>query len=100
MAKAITKQQVQEMQPGKVKMIDIRSKEEYDKLHIPEAVNIPTEDLAKELTAFNDDDTIVCVCTYGKERGQQAAELLTNAGCNNAFYLQGGTAGWNERSEP
>ena len=99
MAKAITKQQVKEMQPDKVKMIDIRSKEEYEKSHIPEAINIPTEDLAKELTAFNEDDTIVCVCTYGKERGQQAAKLLTNAGCKNAFYLQGGTVGWNDMSQ-
>jgi rhodanese-related sulfurtransferase len=96
MAKEITKQHVQELQPAKVKMIDIRSKEEYEKLHIPEAINIPAEDLAKELTLFNEDDTIVCVCTYGKERGQQAAELLTNAGCKNAFYLQGGTMGWND----
>ena len=95
MAKAITKQQVQEMHPGKVKMIDIRSKAEYEKLHIPEAINILAEDLAKNLT-FNEDDTLVCVCTYGKERGQQAAELLTNAGCKNAFYLEGGTMGWND----
>lgn len=98
MAKAITKQQVQKMQPGTVKMIDIRSKEEYEKLHIPEAINIPAEDLAKNLT-FNEDDTLVCVCTYGKERGQQAAELLTDAGCKNAYYLDGGTMGWNDKSE-
>ena len=96
MAKAITKQQVQEIQHGKLKLIDIRSKDEYEKLHIPEAINIPTEDLAGELIAFNEDDTIVCVCTYGKERGQQAAELLTNAGCKNAFYLEGGTMGWTD----
>ena len=97
MAKPITKQQVQEMQSGKVKMIDIRSKEEYEKLHIPEAINIPAEDLSKELAAFEEEDIVVCVCTYGKERGQQAAELLTNAGCKNAFYLEGGTMGWNDQ---
>ena len=96
MAKPITKQQVQELQTGKVKMIDIRSKEEYEKLHIPEAINIPAENLAKDLTALNEDDVIVCVCTYGKERGQQAADLLSNAGFKNSFYLQGDTMGWNE----
>ena len=76
-------------------MIDIPSNEEYEQFHIPEAINIPAEELAKNLT-FSEDDTLVCVCTYGKERGQQAAELLTNAGCKNAFYLQGGTMGWND----
>jgi len=96
MAKAITKQQLEEMQSDKVKMIDIRSKDEYEKLHIPESINIPAENLSKELAAFKEEDIIVCVCTYGKERGQQAAELLTNAGCENAFYLEGGTMGWND----
>lgn len=96
MAKAITKQELEGIQPGKVKMIDIRSKEEYEKLHIPEAINIPAKNLSKELATFKGEDIIVCVCTYGKERGQQAAELLTNAGCENAFYLEGGTMGWNE----
>jgi rhodanese-related sulfurtransferase len=96
MAKLITKQQVKALQPGEVRMIDIRSKEEYEKLHIPQAINIPAENLAKELNAFNEEDTIVCICNYGKERGQQAAELFENAGFRNAFYLQGGTMGWND----
>ena len=96
MAKAITKQQVQKIQDGKVKMIDIRSKEEYEKLHIPEAINIPAGDLTNSLTELKEGDTIVCVCTYGKERGQQAADLLSNAGFKNTFYLEGGTVGWVE----
>jgi len=94
MPNAITKQQVQEMQCGKVKLVDIRSMEEYKTLHIPEVINIPAENLAGELAAFNEEDTIVCICNHGKERSQQAAELLYNAGFKNAFYLQGGTTGW------
>ena len=94
MAKAISKQQVQEMQHDKIKLIDIRSLEEYEKLHIPEVINIPSENLAKELPAFNQEDTIVCICNHGKERSQEAAEFLYNAGFKNAFYLQGGTSGW------
>ena len=94
MPHGITKQQVQEMQYGKVKLIDIRSMDEYKTLHIPEVINIPAENLAGELGAFNKEDTIVCICNHGKERSQQAAELLHNAGFKNAFYLQGGTTGW------
>jgi rhodanese-related sulfurtransferase len=98
MAKAITKQQVQETQSGQVRMIDIRSVEEYEKLHIPEARNIPAENLAQELPAFKEDDTIICICNYGKERSQEAAELLANAGFKNTFYLEGGTMGWNDQN--
>ena len=94
MAQAITKKQVQETQSDKIKMIDIRSKEEYEKQHIPQVINIPSEDLAKELATFNKEDTIVCICNHGKERSQQAAEFLNNAGFKNAFYLEGGTSGW------
>jgi len=94
MAKAITKKQAQEVQSDKLKMIDIRSKDEYEKQHIPHAINIPSEYLAKELATFNEEDTIVCICNHGKERSQQAAEFLNNAGFNNTFYLEGGTFGW------
>jgi rhodanese-related sulfurtransferase len=94
MAKVITKEELQERQPRQLRMIDIRSKEEYDKMHIPEAINIPAENLPKELTAFNEEDTIVCICNYGKERSQQATELLDSAGFKHAFYLKGGTMGW------
>jgi rhodanese-related sulfurtransferase len=94
MQKAITKQQVQEMPIDKVKLIDIRSIEEYERSHIPGVVNIPSENLAIQLAEFNKEDTIVCVCNYGKERSQLAAGFLSDAGFKNAFYLQGGTAGW------
>lgn len=94
MANAITKEQVQVISNGRVKMVDIRSKDEYEKLHIEGAINIPAENLAKELEAFNPNDTIVCICNYGKERGQQAADVIYNAGFKNTFYLQGGTMGW------
>jgi rhodanese-related sulfurtransferase len=94
MQKAITKQQVQEMPIDKVKLIDIRSIEEYERSHIPDVVNIPSENLASQLAEFDKEDTIVCVCNYGKERSQQAAGFLSDAGFKNSFYLQGGTAGW------
>jgi rhodanese-related sulfurtransferase len=94
MQKAITKQQVQEIPVDKIKLIDIRSLEEYQRLHIPGVVNIPSENLAGQLAELNKEDTIVCVCNYGKERSQQAAGFLFDAGFKNTFYLQGGTAGW------
>ena len=94
MAKAITKKQVQQVQSDRLKMIDIRSNEEYEKQHIPNVINIPSEDLAKELATFNKEDIIVCICNYGKERSQKAAEFLNDAGFKNAVYLEGGTLGW------
>jgi rhodanese-related sulfurtransferase len=57
-------------------------------------INIPTDRLINELETFGKDDTIVCVCSYGKERSQEAAEILVKAGFENTFYLNGGIAAW------
>jgi rhodanese-related sulfurtransferase len=83
-----------------LKIIDIRSSEEYDKLHIPVAENITVEELEYSLPSFSKDDTIVCVCNKGHERSQNAAEFFYNNGFENTFYLEGGTLGWFNAPNP
>lgn len=96
MRKTITKDQLLALQQShtSIKLVDIRSPQKYEKLHIPCVVNIPSERLADELTTLSKEETIVCICNHGKERSQQAAELLYNTGFEKTFYLEGGTAGW------
>ena len=96
MRRPITKQQAEELQSKNsiIRLIDIRSVDEYAKLHVPEAVNIPSEILKGEIASFAKDDAIICICNHGKKRSQQAAETLYNLGFENALYLEGGTAGW------
>jgi rhodanese-related sulfurtransferase len=96
MRKSITKGEVQSLQQtnATVKMVDIRSIKEYEKQHIPKVINIPAESLYDNFTIFDKEEVIVCICNHGKERSQQAAELLYNAGFKNSYYLAGGTAGW------
>jgi len=96
MRKPITKQQAENLQQQNtmVKFIDIRSVAEFEKQHIPIAINIPAEELNNHLSSFEKDDIIICVCNHGKERSQQAAEMLYASGFENTFYLTGGTAAW------
>jgi chromate transporter len=96
MRKAITRAQLEEFNSANaaVRLVDIRSSAEYDKLHIPGAINIPAEKLDARQQSFSKDDVIVCICNHGKERSQQAAELLYNSGFENTYYLIGGTASW------
>ena len=56
--------------------------------------NIPAEELSNHLSSLEKNDTIICVCNHGKERSQQAAEMLYASGFENTFYLTGGTAAW------
>ena len=96
MPHSITKEQVEKLQQEKtsVKLIDIRRPEEYEKMHIPGAVNIPSETIDGNSTDFAPDDMIVCVCTKGLERSQNAAESFASRGLTNVYYLKEGTIGW------
>ena len=77
-----------------LKVIDIRTADEFNKLHIPVAENIDAADLESQLSSFSKEDTIVYVCNKGNERSQNAAAFLYNNGFENTFYLESGTLGW------
>lgn len=96
MERSITKTEVEQMQKENIslRVIDIRTADEFNKLHIPVAENIDAANLESKLSSFSKDDTIVCVCNKGHERSQNAAAILYNNGFENTFYLEGGTLGW------
>ena len=96
MQQPITKQQIEELQQqnNTIKLIDIRTPAEYEKMHVPGALNMPAEIIAENITKFAADDTIVCICNKGQERSQNAAETIAAMGFANVFYLKEGTVGW------
>ena len=100
MKQPITKQQIEELQQqnNTVNLVDIRTTEEFEKMHVPGAVNIPAETLENSVSHFATEDTIVCICNKGQERSQQAAETIASMGFTNVFYLEAGTFGWLEIS--
>jgi rhodanese-related sulfurtransferase len=96
MLKPITKQQIEELQQqnSTVKLIDIRPLAEYEKMHVPGSVNMPADTIAEGIAKFDTNDTIVCICTKGLERSQNAAEAISTLGFANVFYLEEGAVGW------
>ena len=96
MQQPISKQQIEELQGQSttVKLIDIRTPGEYEKRHVPGALNVPAETIGENITKFALDDTIVCICNKGQERSQNAAEAIAGMGFANVFYLEDGTLGW------
>lgn len=79
----------------KIVLIDVRPKEEYELMHIPNAVSFPIEELADHLNHLPMDREIVAYC-----RGKyfllslQAVELLRAHGFN-AVRLEEGVQEWN-----
>ena len=96
MQKPITKEQIEELQQQNniVKLIDIRPAVEYEKMHVPGSLNMPADTIADDISKFSTDATIVCVCTKGLERSQNAAETISSMGFENVYYLEEGVIGW------
>lgn len=77
-----------------VKIIDVRSKEEYNESHIPGAINIAILDIELANNHFDKTDFIITACGKGGGRSTQAAEKLQELGFKNSTWLCGGTFGW------
>jgi len=76
-----------------LRVIDIRSSEEFNAAHIPTAERIPLSDLAK--TAFRRDETIVLYSEGGAHAGQGWV-FLRALGYDQVYWLRGGIREWLE----
>lgn len=82
-------------------LIDVRTDEEYDEFHLPNAIHIPLNTVSGQLEQIRNlagDKPIVLVCRSGG-RSAMAAELLWDAGLKELplFNLDGGSLGWKKR---
>lgn len=74
-------------------IIDVRSNEEYNEKHIPNAINIPLDKLENEAKTFDKNKFYVTACGKGGSRSAVGAEKLKHMNFN-ALWLCGGTFGW------
>lgn len=79
----------------KYAIIDVRSKEEYDKGHLPGAVHADYYD-TEALKKAAGDKIPVTYCAFSAMRGSYAAYQLWQAGFKNVGVLDGGISAWAE----
>ena len=77
----------------KIQIIDVRSKEEYERAHIPNALNISLKELKNKISQLDKDYQFVTACGKGGGRSADGAKLLKEFGLN-AIWLCGGTNKW------
>lgn len=82
----------------RIRIIDVRSPEEFQEKHIPDAINIPLDDLEKSIPAIDPKILLVTACGKGGGRSAKGAELLRELGFD-ALWLCGGTFGWFEETK-
>jgi rhodanese-related sulfurtransferase len=56
--------------PESVQLIDVRDKDDYAAGHFKTAVNIPTDNLEKNIKTLSDEKPIVFVCNTGAKSGE------------------------------
>ena len=76
-------------------IIDVRSNEEYNEEHIPNAINIPLKKLEGKAKTFDRNKFYITVCGKGGNRSATGAEKLNQMNFK-ALWLCGGTFGWFE----
>lgn len=77
----------------KVQIIDVRSREEYEQGHIPNALNISLDDLKASLSRLEKNVRLVTACAKGGGSSADGARLLREFGFD-ANWLCGGTNKW------
>ena len=77
---------------GKARILDVRSQEEWDAVHIPESTFF-TQDLMHELGGWPKDQLIIFVCHHGN-RSLDAAAYFVGHGLENVRSLRGGIDAW------
>ncbi len=70
-------------------VLDVRNPSEYDKGHVPNALNIPVNDLRKRLSEVPKDKEIFVHCQVGY-RAHLATRILLQSGYTDVYNISGG----------
>jgi phage shock protein E len=78
-----------------VAIIDVRTHEEFQQGHVPNAINVPLSKIIGDPTVltFSKEKIIVLYCRSGYRAGK-AAEALEEDGYQNLRHLEGDMQGW------
>jgi rhodanese-related sulfurtransferase len=80
-------------------VVDVRPSAEFAAGHLPNARNMPLEDVTRRAGELPAGKPVIVVCGSGNRAGKAAAALRA-AGRQEVFCLEGGIAGWQQAGLP
>ncbi len=80
-------------------VLDVRTQEEWDEVHIPNTTLIPLDQLLSRLNEVPRDRQVIVVCRSGN-RSQQGRDILLNAGFKQVTSMIGGLTEWRAGGYP
>jgi len=98
MVEELTPAEVNErVQADEVRVIDTRSPEQYERGHIPGAINVPLGDLPSRVSDIDWDDTdVVCACPVGQSSKQAAMLIQSYEGVEGDVLVASMAGGYEE----
>lgn len=83
----------------KATLLDVRTPEEYEELHAPQAQLRPLGDLATWAPTLDPNKRYVVICRSGS-RSMRASQQLVERGFTNITNVQGGMLDWERQGLP
>lgn len=83
---------------GKGRIVDVRTREEYDAVHIPDSLFL-TQELMHEMGGWDPETQIIFVCHHGI-RSLDATAYFAGHGLENVRSLRGGIDAWSCEIDP
>ena len=80
-------------------VLDVRTAEEYAAGHIPGALNIPFDQVAKRISEVDAPHGVALYCLMGP-RARLGESALLGAGYTSVLHLEGGLAAWQAAGLP
>lgn len=82
------------MDDGEVTIVDVRTPEEFEAEHIPDAVNVPNETIGSEIPeVLPDKDAVLIVYCRTGVRSKESSDKLAELGYQNIYDI-GGIVDW------
>ncbi|OYR38242.1 sulfurtransferase [Halorubrum sp. Ib24] len=98
MVEELTPEEVNErVQNGDIRVIDTRPQEQYERGHIPGAINVPLGDLPSMVPDIDwDDRDVVCACPVGQSSKQAAMLISSYEGVEEDIVVASMSGGYEE----
>ena len=74
---------------NQVTLMDVRTPNEYDLVHIKNSINMPVDEIEKRIFTYNQTDPIMVYCSSGN-RSKTAIQILNGLGYNNIYIWEYG----------
>lgn len=81
------------LQDKGVRIIDVRTATEFEAGHIPDAENVPLDQLSAAMGSWDKTEPILVYCATGS-RSAEAMQVLVSAGFTTVYNLQNGIVAW------